>query len=31
MTDLIEKTFLWFGEQLPGGLSRPGLTFAFQT
>jgi hypothetical protein len=31
MTDLRKKTFLWFGEQLSGGLSRPGLTFAFQT
>jgi FAD/FMN-containing dehydrogenase len=24
VTDLIEKTFHWLGEQLPGGLSRPG-------
>lgn len=31
MTDLIKKTFHWFGEQLPGGLWRPELTFAFQT
>jgi 3-phenylpropionate/cinnamic acid dioxygenase small subunit len=24
MTDLIEKTFLWFGEQLPGGYRGRG-------